>query len=241
MSDLISRADVLEGLKHSTAYLHDDIYTIVNRIPSAEATGALDEAITKYVADGYMLPPSTLTALPSAEAEQVTGKLKNPCDSLLKADSDECKEQKSKLDLIRREDAIDAIDDAIDADSPQWAILRTKIGFLPSAEAEPTVIRSRTFMPTKDFKKWAERIREVNPNAVVIPCDAEVASAEVQGEWIGYNADKEDWLRTDGTPIFLVCDKCHGIVINNGSAHWNFCPNCGAKMMTKGGGSEWQE
>lgn len=56
--DLISRADVLEGLKHSTAYLHDDIYTIVNRIPSAEATGALDEAITKYVADGYMLPPS---------------------------------------------------------------------------------------------------------------------------------------------------------------------------------------
>lgn len=57
-SDLISRADVLEGLKHSTAYLHDDIYTIVNRIPSAETTGALDDAIAKYVADGYMLPPS---------------------------------------------------------------------------------------------------------------------------------------------------------------------------------------
>ncbi len=58
MTDLISRADVLEGLKHSTAYLHDDIYTIVNRIPSAETTGALDDAIAKYVADGYMLPPS---------------------------------------------------------------------------------------------------------------------------------------------------------------------------------------
>lgn len=38
-------------------------------------------------------------------------------------------------DLISRADAIDAIDDAIDADSPQWAILRTKIGFLPSADA----------------------------------------------------------------------------------------------------------
>ena len=62
-------------------------------------------------------------------------------------------------------------------------------------------------------------------------------SAEaVQGEWIGYNADKEDWLRTDGTPIFLVCDKCHGTVINNGSAHWNYCPNCGARM--KGGEGE---
>ena len=62
-------------------------------------------------------------------------------------------------------------------------------------------------------------------------------SAEAgRGEWIGYNADKEDWLRTDGTPIFLVCDKCHGTVINNGSAHWNYCPNCGAKM--KGGDTE---
>ena len=66
--------------------------------------------------------------------KQVTSKLKKPCDSLLTEDSEERKEQKSKLDLIRREDAIDAIDDAIDADSPQWAILRTKIGFLPSAD-----------------------------------------------------------------------------------------------------------
>ena len=57
-TDLISRADVLEGLKHSTAYLHDDIYTIVNRIPSAETTGALDDAIAKYVADGLMELPS---------------------------------------------------------------------------------------------------------------------------------------------------------------------------------------
>lgn len=101
----------------------------------------------------------------------------------------------------------------------------------PTADVKPTVIQSKTLFPTKDFKEWAKRIKEVNPNAVVIPCDAEVVSAEA--EWIGYNADKEDWLRTDGTPIFLVCDKCHGTVINNGSAHWNFCPNCGARM--KGG------
>ena len=33
-------------------------------------------------------------------------------------------------------------------------------------------------MPTKDFNEWAKRIREVNPNAVVIPCDAEVVSAD---------------------------------------------------------------
>ena len=47
-----------------------------------------------------------------------------------------------------------------------------------SADAEPTVIRSKTLLPTKDFKEWAKRIKEVNPNAVVIPCDAEVASAD---------------------------------------------------------------
>ena len=50
-----------------------------------------------------------LYSVPSAE--QVTGKLKNPCDSLLKADSDECKEQKSKLDCISREQAIEAFCD----------------------------------------------------------------------------------------------------------------------------------
>lgn len=45
---------------------------------------------------------------------------------------------------------------------------------------EPTVIRSRTLMPTKDFKEWAKRVRETNPNAIVIPCDAEIVSAEAE-------------------------------------------------------------
>lgn len=50
------------------------------------------------------------------------------------------------------------------------------------------------------------------------------------GKWKGYNADNPKWQRTDGTPIFLVCSECDGSVLNNGSAHWNFCPNCGADM-----------
>ena len=55
-----------------------------------------------------------------------------------------------------------------------------------------------------------------------------------RGEWIGYNADKgDDWLRSDGEPIFLVCNKCYGTVMNNTSAHWNFCPNCGADMRER--------
>lgn len=70
---------------------------------------------------------------------------------------------------------------------------------LPSADVEPTVIRSKTLLPTKDFKEWAKRIREVNPNAVVIPCDAEVVSA-VQGEWIPVSerlpSESDDYICT---------------------------------------------
>lgn len=51
-----------------------------------------------------------------------------------------------------------------------------------------------------------------------------------KGKWIGYNADDKDWQRDDGSPIFMNCSECHEAVINNGSAHWNFCPNCGADM-----------
>ena len=90
-------------------------------------------------------------------------------------------------DLIRRADAIEAVCDKCDANKAEHypnckeiqncAEVR-ELSALPSAEAEPTVIRSRTFIPTKDFKEWARLIREVNPNAVVIPCDAEVVSAE---------------------------------------------------------------
>ena len=45
-----------------------------------------------------------------AEIEQVTSKLENPCGSLLEADSADAKEQKSKLDLISRAEAIEAVE-----------------------------------------------------------------------------------------------------------------------------------
>ena len=51
-----------------------------------------------------------------------------------------------------------------------------------------------------------------------------------KGKWEGYNANDENWQRDDGTPILMSCNKCNGMVINNGSAYWNFCPNCGADM-----------
>lgn len=61
--------------------------------------------------------------------------------------------------------------------------------------------------------------------------DRFMALASVQprrGKWIGYKADDKDWQRDDGSPVFMNCSECHEAVINNGSAHWNFCPNCGS-------------
>lgn len=121
-------------------------------------------------------------------------------------------------DLISRADAIEAVQRVV-LDAEAIEALKA----LPSADTEPTVIRSRTLLPTKDFNEWAKRIKEVNPNAVVIPCDAEVVSADVvQGKWIYKTNDEsicEEW----------ECSKC---------GNWNFvktdfCPHCGARM--KGG------
>lgn len=57
------------------------------------------------------------------------------------------------------------------------------------------------------------------------------ASAEPErkkGKWIGYKDDDPQWKRDDGSPIFLICSECGKSVLNNGSAYWNFCPNCGS-------------
>jgi hypothetical protein len=50
------------------------------------------------------------------------------------------------------------------------------------------------------------------------------------GKWIGYNIEKDGWKRTDGSPVFMRCSECNKIILNNGSAYWNYCPNCGADM-----------
>lgn len=84
-TDLISRADAIEAVENlqTEQWIDSDI----------DYNNGLESAVAE------------IKALPSAE--QVTSKLKNPCDSLLKADSESCKEQKSKLDLISRADALE--------------------------------------------------------------------------------------------------------------------------------------
>ena len=117
--------------------------------------------------------------------------------------------------------------------------------------AEPTVIRSKTLLPTKDFKEWAKRVRETNPNAVVIPCDAEVVSADavsrefyedavkanigivienrkLKAQLESADAVQGEW-KIDEYGIYH-CPFCHAI---NNTVYKSFCPNCGANM--KGG------
>ena len=161
-------------------------------------------------------------------------------------------------DLIKRADAIEAVDRWKDYDGDicwREAIDKAKdaLSTLPSAEAvsmeehvkELNDLASAWKNKFINAEKRTEKIYDETMAKVANECkeckerlrNLRPSAEAVQGEWIGYNADKEDWLRTDGTPIFLVCDKCNGTVINNGSAHWNYCPNCGAKM-TKGGDDE---
>ena len=88
MIDTISRADAIEA---KPEYRNEDM---LDKEKSTYNKGWND------CNDAWA---AIIKALPSAEAEQVTGKLKNPCDSLLTGDSDECKEQKSKLESAEAE------------------------------------------------------------------------------------------------------------------------------------------
>lgn len=58
--------------------------------------------------------------------------------------------------------------------------LNMSIEALSADNERPTVIKCRMAMFPEDFKVWAERIKENNPNnnIVVIPYDAEYVSGE---------------------------------------------------------------
>ena len=104
-------------------------------------------------------------------------------------------------DLISREDAIERVELITKCEWDNNVIYRDEVidalKFAPSAE--PIVIRSKMLMPTNDFKEWAKRIRETNPNAVVIPCDAEVVSAEAVEE--AEEPDEAHWMPLPGSYI----------------------------------------
>lgn len=124
MSDYISRADAIEAVC--------EWGTNEERKGNLTATMV---SVKQCVAD-------ILFALPSAE--QVTGKLKKPCDSLLTDDKDGSKEQKSKLNLISRAEAMSQCKNAEnkltdEAERKGLRLARFIVGELPSADAVEVV------------------------------------------------------------------------------------------------------
>ena len=142
-----------------------------------------------------------IRATPSAE--QVTSKLKKPCDSLLTDDSAECKEQKSKLDVIRRQDAIQA---ALDCFSENQEVDRPKIeqfiNALPSADVPAKVIAEIKV----DTEEVIERIKEEH-------------EIRPKGHWIKKRQECE-----------YRCDQCGKIVFADDENELKFCCCCGADM-----------
>lgn len=118
-------------------YFKDDA---INR---ADAMGAVQDHFNADGFKGYddgQKMMDRIKALPSAE--QVISKLNNPCDSLLTDGSNGSKEHKSKLDLISRQDVIEALCRSSvyawsieqDQTAHNWALNIIKA--LPSADAE---------------------------------------------------------------------------------------------------------
>lgn len=101
-------------------------------------------------------------------------------------------------DLISRADAIAYIDRIINSGlgrNKSLDYIHKYISALPSADAEPTVIRAKTFMRKEDFDKWAEDIKKQNKSIVCIPCDAEVVSDDVEhGEWKHKPSKSGEWV-----------------------------------------------
>ena len=133
MDDLIRRADAFEA---KLEYRNEDMW---DKEKSTYNKGWND------CNDAWV---AIIKALPSAEAIQVTDKLNKYDDSLLKTDSEACKEQKSKLDLISREDVVREIvewiqmatDNETDMAIKDFlSFLKERIISIPSAEAVKVV------------------------------------------------------------------------------------------------------
>ena len=127
MSDYISRADLIEAIEDTdwysfnrkgelthgakdeseAWYKYEDIYKAIDRVPSVSAESykdGYDDGIREERPKAYKIGYNDGYERGKAEcvsAEQVTSKLKKPCDSLLTEDSEDSKEQKSKLDHDR--------------------------------------------------------------------------------------------------------------------------------------------
>ena len=138
----------------------------------------------------------------SAEAEQVTGKLRNPDDSLLTDDTETCKEQKSKLDLISRQSLCRYALNQKDKSVTPNDIMR-----FPSAEPKTDGVLEQV--------RW-ER-------------DVALKTLEEHGIGLGEKPRTGKWVK-DALGM-TVCSECRRWRRDNRTSHVNFCNSCGVRMI----------
>ena len=232
-SDLISRADAVEAVREcfkdvfanksewdatkgrlilqdrGIAEYNNAICDRLSALPSAEYSKLLQTTLNiennTKVNDLVFRPP----------AEQVTSKLKNPCDSLLTEDSEDAKEQKSKLEC-----------DTCKHQDKEW----------DSVECDSCCGNNSHYEPSGDLISRADAIEAINRICRPI-CDMPInviealhrvpsVSAERVGEW-------ELCKDIDGG--YGVCSVCGTDAdFSHYGKPYDYCPSCGAKM--KGGG-----
>lgn len=224
-ADLISRADAIEAVKDAYEMdefykvISEDIINVLSALPSAEPSL---KAIKRQIDEHWYLDT------PSAEAEQVTGKLKKTCDSLLTGDSAECKESGSKLDLISRELAMERIanDNVVGGmerineynNSTEWNeyldgisdAITTIFCDVPSADITETETCQKCQDVTDTIlNRQGEEIKRLK------------ASAEAeQGEWI--------LVKGSNGKYYHKCSKCLHTQEITGVK--NYCAVCGTRM-----------
>lgn len=135
-------------------------------------------------------------------------------------------------DLIRRSDAIKAVwgDDINPSEDGMvfeaQSHIDRDIRLSPSADG-PTVVRVKTIMNKEDYDDLEKRIKQQNPNVIVIPHNTELVTPvdRPRGEWIVKN----------GVFYCSCCDNdSAGLSEDDVNVYKiplpNYCRDCGARM-----------
>ena len=104
-----------EGIAESATTTHGrliDADALALELESVLLTGFIKDETLLYEIEDKVLGEvrNAPTIIPPVPQKQVTNKLINPCNSLLKPDSDECKEQKSKLEETPTNSKTESVD-----------------------------------------------------------------------------------------------------------------------------------
>ena len=168
--------------------------------------------------------------LDESEIDEYNSKLNNPDDSLFTEDSEACKEQESKLDLISREQAIEAVEKLYDWLSElEWEIVMDSIKNLPPVEPKIYGNEHNCIMTMFGECSYSETgcgscavVQKVR-NALKDECP-QAEPERPKGEWIVYSL-------VDEGRVELECPECGDTFVRAVDYRPHFCENCGCRLI----------